>query len=430
MYITGWTVALSALGVIPTLWVHTREFAWMWILGVLVLACLDAVLAASTRGLGFRRDVPRSIRLTEATASTLEVTNLSRRRMRGAIRDAWQPSAGAENPRHRYRLAAGAVTTLTTVLRPTRRGDRFADRVTIRSEGPMRLAGRQRSVEVAGQVRVLPEFAARRHLPARLARLREIDGSTAVQLKGAGSEFDSLREYVVGDDVRTIDWRASARRADVLIKTFRPERDRRVFTVLETGRTAAVRMGDAPRLDASMEAALLLTALATHAGDRVHVSAFDRTERARAIGTSGPVLMPELADAFATVEPVLVEPDWPAVVRLVQSRVSQRALVVLLTTVDVTAVDSGLLDAVEALSRQHLVLVASVDDPAEAELLAGREDAAAIYGAAAASRAGLERAGVEARLRHLGAEVISANPHELAPEVADRYLALKASGRM
>lgn len=294
----------------------------------------------------------------------------------------------------------------------------------------MRLAGRQRSVEVPGSVRVLPEFASRRHLPSRMARLREIEGNTAVQLKGAGSEFDSLREYVEGDDVRSIDWRASARRADVLVKTYRPERDRRVITILETGRTAAIRMGDAPRLDASMEAALLLTALATRAGDRVQVSAFDRTERARAIGVTGPTVMPQLADALSTIEPSLVEPDWPAVVRLVQSRVSQRALVVVLTSVDVTAVDSGLVEAVEALSRKHLVVVGSVEDPTEVELAQGREDVSDVYSAAAAARASLERDAVIARLRQCGADVVTAHPDELAPEVADRYLALKASGRL
>ncbi|WP_062078079.1 DUF58 domain-containing protein [Demequina globuliformis] len=430
MYITGWTVAITALGTIPALWIHTRTFAWLWVLAVVTLALLDAWMAPRTRSLGVRRLPRGSVRLTESTASELEVANLSRRTVRGAIRDAWQPSAGTHDNRHRVRLRAGDTVRLTTVLTPTRRGDRHADRVTIRSGGPLRLAGRQRSIDLPGTVRVLPEFASRRHLPSRLARLRELDGDTAVQLKGAGSEFDSLREYVVGDDVRTIDWRATARRADVMVKTFRPERDRRVMVVLETGRTSAVRVGEAPRLDAAMEASLLLTALATNAGDRVQVSAFDRTERARAMGVSGPAVMPQLAEALATVDPVLVEPDWPAVVRLVLSRNSNRALVVLLTTVDVSSVDSGLVEAVEALSAHHLVLVASVEDPTEVEMLAGREDAAEVYGAAAAARAGLERDAVVSRLRQMGAEVLSAAPDELAPDVADRYLALKASGRL
>ena len=103
-------------------------------------------------------------------------------------------------------------------------------------------------------------------------------------LRGQGSEFDSLREYVVGDDVRSIDWRSSARRADVMVRTWRPERDRRVLIVLDTGRTAAGRVAGVPRLDTSMDAALLLTALASRAGDRIDLIAVDRRVRARVIG--------------------------------------------------------------------------------------------------------------------------------------------------
>ena len=110
-----------------------------------------------------------------------------------------------------------------------------------------------------------------------------------VLIRGQGTEFDSLREYVVGDDVRSIDWRATARRADVVVRTWRPERDRRVVIVLDTGRTSAGRVGvdptagdpsGWPRLDWSMDAALLLAALASRAGDHVDFIAHDRVPRA------------------------------------------------------------------------------------------------------------------------------------------------------
>ena len=116
-------------------------------------------------------------------------------------------------------------------------------------------------------VRILPPFLSRKHLPSRLAKLRELDGLLPVLIRGQGTEFDSLREYVVGDDVRSIDWRATARRADVVVRTWRPERDRRVVIVVDTGRTSAGRVGvdptasdpgGWPRLDWSLDAALLL----------------------------------------------------------------------------------------------------------------------------------------------------------------------------
>src|SRR5665811_2170959 len=266
----------------------------------------------------------------------------SGRRLRALVRDAWQPSAGATSNRHPVNLPDGESRRLVTPLRPTRRGDRYADRVTVRSFGPMRLAARQVSLSVPGRLRVLPEFASRRHLPSRLARLRELDGRTAVQVRGAGTEFDSLREYVIGDDVRSIDWRATARRSEVVVRTWRPERDRRVMIVLDTARTSAARIGDLPRIDASIEAALLLSALAARAGDRVDLIAFDRRIRSQVAGANGPRLLPVLADALAPVEPALVEADWPGIVGAVQQRLSRRSLVVLLTALEPSAVENSL----------------------------------------------------------------------------------------
>ncbi|MDM4784553.1 DUF58 domain-containing protein [Micromonospora sp. b486] len=113
---------------------------------------------------------------------------------------------------------------------------------------------------------LVPRFDSRRHLPEKLARLRVIDGVQVTRGRGHGTEFDTLREYAVGDDVRSIDWRGSARRADVLVRTWRPAGTGAWFCVLDTGRTSALRLGDEPRLDTAIDAALLLTALAAPGG--------------------------------------------------------------------------------------------------------------------------------------------------------------------
>ncbi|MDM7853995.1 DUF58 domain-containing protein [Cellulomonas alba] len=430
MALTWRAVALAALAVPLVLLVPATGTVLLWALLVVLACILDAALAASPRRVAIERAVPASVRLTERATSTLTLTNVGRRHLRGLVRDAWPPSAGAGPSRQPVDLPPAEARRLTTTLVPTRRGDRVADRVTIRTVGPLRLAGRQASIDVPGRLRVLPEFASRRHLPSRLARLRELDGRAAVQVRGPGTEFDSLREYVVGDDVRAIDWRATARRGDVVVRTWRPERDRRVFVVVDAGRTSAVRVLDAPRLDASIEAALLLAALASRAGDRVELLAYDRRVRARVAGTGAPRLMSGLADALATVDAELVETDWSGVVAQVQERLSQRALVVLLTALDPAAVEQGLLGVVGQLTARHQVVLASVADPEVAELRAARDDAAAVFDAAAAERVGLERQAVATRLRQRGVEVLEALPDELAPRLADTYLALKAAGRL
>ena len=84
-----------------------------------------------------------------------------------------------------------------------------------------------------------PAFPSRKLLPEKLSRLRVIEGMVATRGPGRGTEFDSLRDYVRGDDIRAIDWRATARSRDVVVRTWRPERDRHVVLALDTGRSSA-----------------------------------------------------------------------------------------------------------------------------------------------------------------------------------------------
>jgi uncharacterized protein (DUF58 family) len=407
------------------------------LLAVAVLA--DVALAANPSSLAYTRLPNGSVRLGERINLGLLIHNGGRRRFRGRVRDAWAPSTRAEPPTHAVDIIAGQVQRVDTCLQPVRRGDQRSAAVTARSIGPLGLAGRQKVRPVPGQVRVLPPFLSRKHLPSRLARLREIDGLLPTLTRGQGTEFDSLREYVDGDDVRSIDWRATARRADVVVRTWRPERDRRVVIVLDTGRTAAGRVGvdptasdpaGWPRLDWSMDAALLLAALASRAGDHVDFLAHDRTTRAGVFGASRTELLARLVDAMASLKPALIESDSTAMVSAIARRTRRRALVVLMTDLNSSALDEGLLPVLPRLSAKHLVIIAAVADPRVDQLAAGRGDAAAVYDAAAAERSRNDRGALASRLRHSGVEVIDAPPSELAPALADRYLAMKATGRL
>jgi uncharacterized protein (DUF58 family) len=277
---------------------------------------------------------------------------------------------------------------------------------------------------------VLPPFESRKHLPSRLARLHETDGRTPVLIRGQGSEFDSLREYVIGDDVRSIDWRATARRNDVVVRTWRPERDRHVVIVLDTSRTSAGRVGDVPRLDSAIDAALLLTALATRASDRVDLLAYDQQLRSSVRGALPGRTLAVFSDAMAGLEPSLIELDAEGLVTHLAKQLRRPSLIVLLTSIDAAAIDQGLLPQVKRLTSRHNVIVASVADPRIAELSTARGDADAVFAAASAELALTTRRQTAAELGRHGVQVVDAVPESFAPALADRYLALKAAGRL
>ncbi|MCX4508708.1 DUF58 domain-containing protein [Streptomyces sp. NBC_01619] len=436
MALTGRTALLAALGSIP---VGVLEPSWAGILAVnapLVGAILcDYALAAPVRTLQFTRTGDTSVRLGESAEVQLTVTNPSPRRLRAQLRDAWPPSSwipGTEQAasRHTVTIPAGERRRIATMLRPTRRGDRHAELVTVRSYGPLGLAARQGNHRVPWTVRVLPPFTSRKHLPSRLARLRELDGRTSVLTRGQGTEFDSLREYVPGDDTRSIDWRATARQTTVAVRTWRPERDRHILIVLDTGRTSAGRVGDVPRLDAAMDSALLLTALATRAGDRVDLLAYDRRIRAQVQGRAAGDVLPAMVNALAPLEPELVETDARGLSAAALKHAPRRSLIVLLTSLDAAPIEEGLLPVLSQLTQRHTVLVASVADPHVEQMADSRGTLDAVYEAAAGTQAQIQRRRTAEQLQRHGVTVVDATPENLAPAVADAYLALKAAGRL
>lgn len=426
MALTGRAVALVALGLVPVMLVPSWATLLSWLVGVSALGLLDLLLGRHEH-LQARRHVSMAVRLGQDAQCKLELFNPGRRSLRVLVRDAWGPSVGGGS-RAQVTLPAGRGKRIRTQLQPQRRGVFKAADVTVRIPGPLGLVCRQYSLNAPATLRVLPAFNSRRHLPSRLARLRELDGRTLTMRGGQGTEFDSLREYVPGDDVRTIDWRATARSRNAMVRTFRPERNRQVLIVLDSSRYSGTRLGDITRLDASMEAALLLTALASHASDDVRLLVVDSKVRARVHGGEQTRLH-AVATALAEIHPELVEGNYAEVLREVNRTLPHRSLVVVLSAIE-PSLSAGMLDMVKALTAKHVVVVAGATASEEAQLRQDRSSLLSTYVAAAAESAELEREASRYQLSKRGAHLVEDSASRLAPALADKYLALKAAGQL
>ncbi|WP_249644287.1 DUF58 domain-containing protein [Nocardia sputi] len=407
------------------------------LLGVVVVTCVltagllfDLLAVGRARDLTLSREALTTVRLGRSAEVELVAVNAGTRVLRGTVWDDWPDSARPENRTHRLELAPGTKVRFRTTLTPTYRGDRVAGPVTVRLLGPLGLAGRQTRRSVPAWVRALPAFRAERLLRSKVERLQHLEGRNVANLRGQGTEFDSFREYVAGDDVRAIDWRATARATDVLVRTWRPERNRHMLMLLDTGRVSAGRVGDGTRLDASIEAALLLGGLAAAAGDSVDLLAFDRQPRAEVRGVGGKRLQHKLMHAMAGVTPALVDTDSAALVRAAIQRTRRRSLVVWFTSLDGAAVEENLLPVLPVLAQRHRVLIVSVTDPDIAAAATRRDDLSDLYAAAAAESVLAERALVQESLRRIGIAVVAASPERLPEALADEYLELKQSGAL
>ncbi|MFJ4656041.1 DUF58 domain-containing protein [Nocardia sp. NPDC088792] len=431
MVVTG---RLAVVAAVAALFVTLVLPSWLGVaLATLLLAALvgvDLSLLGSPAALEFSRAPMTTVRTGRSVDIELGVLNTGGRTVRGTLWDDWPPSARARHRTHALALPPNTRLRLHTELTPSYRGDREAGPVTLRLLGPLGLAGRQVRREVPARLRALPPFRSEKILAAKVRQLQHLEGRNTTTIRGQGTEFDSFREYVAGDDVRTIDWRATARAQDVLVRTWRPERNRHVVMLLDTGRVSAARIGDGTRLDAGIEAALLLGGLAAAGGDSVDLLAFDRSVRTEVRGVGGKRLQLELMHALAGVTPALVDTDYPGLLRTTLQRARRRSLVVWFTHLDAATMQEGLLPVLPVLTERHRVLVVSVTDPDVAAAAIRRSNLDDLYTAAAAENVLAEHAVARETLRRMGVRVITEAPDRLPEALADEYLELKQTGAL
>jgi uncharacterized protein (DUF58 family) len=399
-------------------------------IGGLVVA--DVRLAADPRTLQLRREVPVVMRVGVPADVSLSFHNPLSRRLALEIRDATPPSMDRTPIRHRVAVVPGGWATLDATVRPARRGYSRLGPAAVRTSGPLGLAGRQGSVPLEERVKVYPSLPARAEIGSRLERARALHvGERSSAARGGGTDFDSLREYHPDDEFRRINWRATARRAKPITNVYREDRNQQVVLLLDAGRTMAGTVGGVARFEHGIDAAFALTELATRGGDHVGLVAFAGDVLAMVAPRGGPAQPRRVLDAMFDLEPRLGAADYVGAFAAVLSRYRRRSLLVLLTELTSEAVLESLYAALPSLLGRHLVVVGAIRDPevqrlAEASPL-GAEDA---YLKAAATAAELERERAAWRLQRMGVIVEDHPPGRVAGALADRYLRIKALGRL
>lgn len=399
---------------------------------LLLVALADALLAVDPGVLEVERDLPPVLVLRGTGEVQWRIRNPTERRVRVALADELAPSLDASTRRLHGVVPGGAILVGSAELRPTRRGRFHVEDIVVRVDGPLGVGARQRTLHQPEVLRVHPVFASRAEAELRINRARILEvGLRSAKGRGGGTEFDQLREYGVDDEVRRIDWAATARAGKAMVRTYRAERNQTVLLLLDNGRVMAGRVAEVPRVEHAMDALMCLTTVASRLGDRCGLVVFDREVRATVPARAGREQLGRVADAMYALEPQLVESDYRGAFTAALARFRRRSLIVLFTDLVEQAVGESLLPALPLLVRHHLVVVAAVRDPdvsGWAHSSPGDVDGA--YRAAAATAALDDRDRTIARLRGMGVVVIDAPVGQLAPRLADAYLDLKSRGRL
>ena len=320
-----------------------------------------------------------------------------------------------------------AEGSLDATLVARRRGRHALPRVAARRRGPLGLVGWTRAVGEEAEVVVYPDLPNARRLASavRTGRFRD-EGLRRRGPLGLGTEFESVRDYVPDDDIRRVNWRATARLGRPMSNQYRLERDRDVVCVVDCGRLMAAPFADRTRLDAALDAAVAVAAVSEVLGDRCGVIAF-----ARDILRSLPPRRAgarDLVEAVYDLEPVGVDSDYELAFQHVRG--VKRAFVLVLTDLLEESAARPLVDALPVLARRHAVAVAGASDPDIDALVRNEpESPSDVYRAAVALDVLAARARVATQLRRTGADVVEGAPTTLAAACVRAYLRAKWTAR-
>jgi uncharacterized protein (DUF58 family) len=319
---------------------------------------------------------------------------------------------------------------------PAQRGDLQFGKTFVRYQSALRLAERWAVADSSGRVRVLPNLEQAKQQTLYLIRTRQVSMERRRrQSRGLGREFESLREYRPGDEIRNICWTATARRAKPITRVFQTERSQTVWIVLDAGRLLREQIlhgGTQMRLaklDYAVDAALALAQVAMHSGDRVGLVAYGREIQQNRNAGRGAAHLHSIVESLALVRSEPYEADHARAANALLSEQHRRSLIVWITDLAETA---GVPDVVEyalQMTRRHLVLFVAVGQPDLNDRAANRpESEEEMYRYIAAIEIVQRRELLLRRLRQHGVLAMELMPGALTTSLVNQYLDIKDRG--
>lgn len=403
--------------------------AWTWWAAGGTLALIALIDAWRLRGRPtpqIARELPEALPLGVEREVKLRLdVDVARQRL--DVHDLHPGSWHAEGLPRRLDLVAG-ITAIGYRLRPTARGDFAFDGVQLRLCAPWRLWRQSRIAGSAQHVRVYPNFAPLTRFALFSAeQASRLVGAHVKRRRGEGTDFHQMREYRVGDSLRRIDWKATARARRLISREYQDERNQQLLVVVDTGRRMLAREGEVAHFDRALDAALVVSYLALRQGDAVGLLAAGGVARwvppQRGMGAIDTLLR-----ASYDLQPQAIATDYLALATELTLRQRRRALVMLVTNVRDEDADE-LLPAVRLLQRRHLVCVASLRERELDTALAQEvHDLPGAIRAGATARYLEHRAATHDALRQHGVLVLDVTCEALPAALVERYLAVKRDG--
>ena len=395
------------------------------------LLVLDVLLLWRVRrGVEARRETPDRLSNGDDNDLRIHLQNHYRFPLRATVLDELPFQFQMRDAAYRVRIPSGEAKTVAYAVRPVRRGVYSFGVLNVYAASPLGLAGRRFRFDEGREVPVYPSYLQMRKYEflAGTNRLDEV-GVKKLRRLGHTMEFDAIREYVRGDDPRTVNWKATARRGSIMVNQYRDERAQPVYALLDTGRVMQMPFEGMTLLDYSINAALVLLNTALFKGDRAGLITFSHEIGAtlpagRRGGQIGRIL-----ETLYALDTDFLETDYARLHAHLRRSLSRRSLLLVFTNFETRSSMRRQLPYLRALARQHVVVAVFFENTLLRELLDDSPtDTEGIYVKATAEQFALEKREIVKELSRHGIQSVLTSPQDLSVQTINKYLELKARG--
>jgi uncharacterized protein (DUF58 family) len=406
-------------------------FTILYDLALIVLAAIDYFLSGEANDFRVERNLEDRFAMGAENEVTIKIANRSRRAVTFLIKDEYPANMEVLDSREvRLTVPRGRTRTWTYGLLATARGSYDFGDTAVRFRTRMGLLWRQATYPTARNVRVYPDIReAKKHELYAHRNRRPEPGLRRMRVRGQGREFESLREFVIGDEIRHISWAATARRGKLITRQYTIERSQNIVVLLDTGRLMTARIGKLTKLDHAINATLSIAYVAAAGGDNVGLVAFSRRIVCYLPPRRGHEQINRVMEALYGIEPQIIEPSYARAFNFFSANCHRRSLVVILTDLVDRDASAELLAHTRELMPRHLPLIVTIGDTDLGELVRSRPSSTVdVYRQAVAGEILHQREEALGRIRHAGGLALDVPAGRLSLELVNKYLEVKERG--
>lgn len=425
------TIALAVVLFVLAFFFHWMELAAELVfVGLIALPLLDILILYLRRGVQARRDTPERLSNGDDNPIVIHLENNYGFPVRLSIIDEIPFQFQQRDIRFLTSMEAGSAKAIQYTLRPTERGEYSFGAVNVFVETPLGLVQRKMSFSADAMVPVYPSFIQMRkyELLAATNRLVEV-GVKRIRRIGHAKEFDQIREYVPGDEYRTINWNATARKADLMVNQYQDEKSQHVYSLIDMGRTMKMPFERMTLLDYAINASLVISNIAMHKDDKAGLITF--TEKIESVlkAERGKGQLRQILETLYNQETRFKEASFELLYAAVRRNLHQRSLLLLFTNFESLSSMKRQLRYFSMMAKSHLLCVIFFENTELRSLLESSptklED---IYIKAIGEKFAYEKKLITSELDRHGIHSIFTKPQDLSVNTINKYLELKARG--